>query len=84
MSIVSDLLKIRMKPKWRGTIIAVAGVSAGNIVFYCSARPSKILLWILFVITFIGGALSFIDSIRQFAAARRQIKQTGNKNDAES
>ena len=86
MPIVGDLLKIRMKPKWRGTIIAVASLIAFHIIFYGSvdqnSSSSKILLRIFFVTGFFGGALAFVDSLRQFSAARRQMKQTGDKNDS--
>ena len=87
MPIVGELLKMRVKPKWRGTIISMASLIAFYIVFYGSADQnsisSKILLRIFFATGFFGGVLAFVDSLRQFAAACRQIKQTRDKNDAE-
>lgn len=77
-----------MKPKWRGTAIAVASLVAFCAVFYGSAdrnsSTSKTWLLIFFVTGFIGGALALADSIRQIAAARNQrTKKSGEKNDAE-
>lgn len=80
---------MRMKPKWRGSVISVASLIAFCAVFYGSADrnsgASKTWLFIFFTTGFIGGALAFVDSIRQIAAARRQqamSKKSGEKNDA--
>lgn len=74
-----------MKPKWRGSVIAVASVTAFCAVFYGSADRnsgvSKVWLYVFFTTGFIGGVLAFIDSIRQMAAARRPPGMTKKSNE---
>jgi bacteriorhodopsin len=77
-----------MKPRWRGTVIAVASLIAFHAVFYGSAdrnsSSSKMWLFIFFVTGSIGGLLAIVDSIRQIAAAARSqhTKKSDEKNDA--
>jgi hypothetical protein len=80
---------MRMKPKWRGSVIAVASLLAFCAVFYGSEEKgsgaAKTWLFIFFATGFFGGALAFVDSIRQIAAARRQQamgKRSDEKSDA--
>jgi hypothetical protein len=48
-----------------------------------NSSSSKKLLHIFFVITFMGGALAVVDSVRQIAAAgRKQTNKSGVKDDA--
>jgi phosphatidylglycerophosphate synthase len=70
---------MRLKPKWRGTIIVVLSMIAYYAIFYGSedrnSSTTKTWLWAIFAVGFFGGVLAFVDSL----VLLRRGKKQGNK-----
>ena len=77
---------MRIKPRWRGTLLAAACVAAFYAVFYGmylrGNDSAKFWLWVFGIGAIIGGGISFIDSLCQIANQRKQ-RVTTNKSDGE-
>jgi hypothetical protein len=75
---------MRVKPRFRGTLIAVVGLLMFLAVFYGSENrngsTAKTWLFISFAVGFFGGVLAFADSLAGFVREKRK-RQTSGRND---
>jgi hypothetical protein len=69
-------MESKVKPliRWRGSIAATVCVACFSVVFYGWYLPdnesAKPWLWLFFIGSLVGGAVSFIDSV---SATRREL-----------
>lgn len=72
-----------MNARWRGTVLSAVCIGCGFIVFYGwyarGVTAVKPLLWIFAVGAFLGGLLSFIDSLKQMTGKAERGKSFENR-----